>query len=128
MFLRICIWLIAAQQLQSLVKPSWRYEVIQPHPELEMYKITLLVLAGLLLSPATASAERIKRKPPTENEEARIASEQAMNDGGLRPGDIVATDRGFLQFRGFAADGSSQFQPVPNPTASSKKPEPRTSR
>lgn len=93
-----------------------------------MYRFTLLVLAALLLLPATASAERIKRKPPTENEEARIASEQAMNDGGLRPGDIVATDRGFLEFRGFAADGSSQFQLVPNPTSSSKKREPGGSR
>jgi hypothetical protein len=85
-----------------------------------MNKITLLVLVGLLLSPFAASPERIKRKPPTESEEARIASDQAMNDGGLRPGDIVATDRGFLQFRGLATDGSPQFLQVPNPTSSSK--------
>ena len=29
----------------------------------------------------------------------------AMNDNLLRKGDIVATDRGFVIFRGMAADG-----------------------
>jgi hypothetical protein len=65
---------------------------------------------------------RIKRKPPTELEAARIASDTAMNDSLLQKGDIVATDRGFFVFRGLAPDGySNDFVPIPNPVPQRKK-------
>lgn len=67
----------------------------------------------------TASAQehgRIIRKLPSTTEADRIASDMAMNDGLLRKGDIVVTDRGFFVFRGVLADGfSNDFGPVPNP-------------
>jgi hypothetical protein len=88
----------------------------------KMYRITLLVFVAWLLSAFAASAERIKRKPPTESEAARAASDQAMNDGTLQPGDIVATDRGFLQFRGLGTDGTVDFVPVQNPVRRSVSP------
>jgi hypothetical protein len=69
----------------------------------------------------TASAERIKRKPPNDKEAARIASEQALNDGNLQKGDIVSTDQGFFEFRGLAQDGSFEFVPIPNPLSAKKK-------
>ena len=96
--------------------------------EYQMNRITLLVLVVLLQSALQASAERIKRKPPTDIEAARIASDEAMNDGNLREGDIVSTDRGFFQFRGIAPDGSFNFLPVPNPLSSSKKETPGSPR
>ena len=67
----------------------------------------------MLFLGVTASAQehgRIKRKPPTAAEAERAASEQSMNDSLLRKGDIVATDRGFLVFRGQAADGINEFR------------------
>ena len=85
-----------------------------------MVRITILTAVALLQAASTASAERIKRKPPTEAEAARIASDQAMSDN-LRKGDIVSTDRGFLQFRGFKQDGNPEFAPVPNPLSSGKR-------
>ena len=85
-----------------------------------MSRITLLIMLALLQFTLPASAERIKRKPPTEIEAARIASDQAMSDGMLHKGDVVATDRGFFQFRGLAPDGSPDFLPVPNPLSPSK--------
>jgi hypothetical protein len=78
-----------------------------------MSGISLLVAFALLLSACAASAERIKRKPPTDIEASRIASDQAMRDGMLRMADVVATDRGFFQFRGLAPDGSSDFLAIP---------------
>jgi hypothetical protein len=72
---------------------------------------------ALSLPAFAASAERIKRNPPTGIEAARIASDQAMSDGMLRTGDVVATDRGFFQFRGLAPNGNADFVPVPNPLA-----------
>ena len=77
-----------------------------------MYRISALVAVTLAASILCASAERIKRKPPDAE---RVASEQAMNDGGLRRGDIISTDHGFLQLRGLKADGSYDFAPVSNP-------------
>ena len=91
-----------------------------PLPASQMSRITLLIAFVLLQSALSASAERIKRKPPNETEAARIASDQAMSDGMLREGDVVATDRGFFQFRGQAPDGSSDFVAVPNPLSTSK--------
>jgi hypothetical protein len=85
-----------------------------------MSRISLLVAFVLLQSVFAASAERIKRKPPTDIEASRIASDQAKSDGMLRIGDVVATDRGFFQFRGLAPDGSSDFLAVPNPLSPSK--------
>ena len=85
-----------------------------------MSRITVLIVFVMLQSALSASAERIKRKPPTEIEAARIASDQAMSDGMLHKGDVVATDRGFFQFRGLAPDGSADFLPVPNPLSPSK--------
>jgi hypothetical protein len=80
-----------------------------------MVQVITLVALVLLQSAPIASAERIKRKPPTEIEAARIASDQAMSDGMLQIGDVVVADRGFLQFRGLAPDGSSEFFAIPNP-------------
>jgi hypothetical protein len=91
-----------------------------PLPARQMSRITLLIAFALLQFTLSASAERIKRKPPTEIEAARIASDQAMSDGTLHKGDVVATDRGFFQFRGLASDGSPDFLPVPNPLSPSK--------
>ena len=86
-----------------------------------MYRITALFALTLLQLVVSASAERIKRKPPTDTEAARLASDQAMSDGTLHVGDVIATDRGFFQFRGLRPDGSSDFTPVPNPLSSAKK-------
>ena len=80
-----------------------------------MYRTAILVLAMLLAPMLGAVAERIKRKSPDEAERARLASEQVLNDGDLRTGDVIATDRGFFQLRGFNVDGSYDLAPVPNP-------------
>jgi hypothetical protein len=80
-----------------------------------MYRITILVLVMLSAPIFGAMAERIQRKPPDEAERARRASEQVLNDGDLRTGDIISTDRGFFQIRGLNVDGSYDLAPVPNP-------------
>jgi hypothetical protein len=65
---------------------------------------------------------RIRKRSPTEFEAARIASDMAMNDSLLRKGDVVVTDRGFLIFRGLAADGiNNDFVPIPNPLPTASK-------
>jgi hypothetical protein len=79
-----------------------------------MYRVILIAIV-LFQSASNGFAERIKRKPPDDAELARLASDQAMNDGILRKGDIIATDRGFLQLRGLKKDGSYDFAPIPNP-------------
>jgi hypothetical protein len=101
----------------TLISSSTR----RPCPARQVSRITLLIAVALLQSMLAASAERIKRKPPTEIEAARIASDQAMSDGMLRQGDIIATDCGFVQFRGLAPDGSVDFVSVPNPLTTSKR-------
>jgi hypothetical protein len=53
------------------------------------------------------SAEGIKRPPPDEAQLARIAVEDAMNDGSLQTGDIIVTTKGFVRFLGMKPDGSS---------------------
>jgi hypothetical protein len=87
-------------------------------------RIALSMLACCLLLTASASAQehgRIKRKPPTNLEAERIASEIVMNDSLLQKGDIVVTDRGFFVFRGLAVDGYTyEFSPVPNPLSASR--------
>ena len=80
-----------------------------------MVRVIALIALVLLQHASTASAERIKRKPPTEIEAARVASDQAMSDGTLQIGDVVVTDRGYFQFRGQSPDGSSEFLAIPNP-------------
>ena len=79
-------------------------------------------LALLLMVPLAASAERIKRPPPSEAELARIAVDDAMNDGSLQIGDIIATGKGYVRFRGVKADGSSDFEIVENPWSREKQP------
>jgi hypothetical protein len=85
----------------------------------------MLVPVGCLLLAVTASAQehgRIKRKPPTDLEAERIASDMAMSDTLLQRGDIVATDRGFFVFRGLAPDGfTNDFAPIPNPLPAKKQ-------
>jgi hypothetical protein len=84
----------------------------------------LLIVSALSVALAASAQEhgRIKRKPPSAIEAERIASEMAMNDGLLRKGDIVATDRGFFIFQGLAADGvSNDFAPISNPVPLGKK-------
>jgi hypothetical protein len=90
-----------------------------------MGRIKFLLVLSIAISATAASAQehgRIKRKPPSEAEAERIASDMAMNDSLLRRGDIVATDRGFFIFRGLAADGiANDFVPVPNPISAGGK-------
>lgn len=75
----------------------------------------------LLLSCFEASAQRIKRRSPTPAEAARVASDMAINDSLLKTGDIVVTDRGFLLYRGLAADGvAGDFVAVPNPLSTNR--------
>ncbi len=87
-----------------------------------MRALLLMILWTLAISPLIAQESgRIKRKPPTPAEAARQAAELAMNDGLLRKGDIVVTDRGFVVFQGVAADGlTNEFAPVANPIRSPK--------
>jgi hypothetical protein len=57
-----------------------------------------------------------ERYAPTQEEEARAASERVLNDDSLQPGDIVSTDRGLFVFRGTADQPpkSEDFVPWPN--------------
>jgi hypothetical protein len=87
--------------------------------------LLVVCLLLLLLPPFEAEAQehgRIKSKRPTQAEADHMASESAINDSILRKGDIVVTDRGFLMFRGFLADGTTgDFVPVPNPMSNAKR-------
>jgi hypothetical protein len=86
--------------------------------------IGCLLVAFALLPPRVEAQEhgRIKRKPPTQAEAERIASESAMTDSILRNGDIVVTSRGFFVFRGFLEDGTTaNFVQVPNPMSNTRK-------
>jgi hypothetical protein len=84
-----------------------------------------LLTVCLLLPPVEVVAQehgRVKWKRPTQAEADRMVSESVMTDSILRKGDIVATDRGFLMFRGFLADGmTGDFVSVPNPLSNAKK-------
>lgn len=80
----------------------------------------------VLLSCCGASAERIKKPPPTPAEAEQQASDMAVKDSLLRSGDIVATGRGFLMYRGVAADGvTGNFVLIPNPLRHDKQNKPR---
>jgi hypothetical protein len=87
------------------------------------YLASITLIGSVIVSDVAVSAEtgRIKRPPPDASELERIASETAMNDGLLRKGDIVVTDRGFFVFRGVGPDGYTfEFSPVPNPNSSGR--------
>src|SRR5260370_5285450 len=91
-----------------------------------MKRIKYLLVLSFLQPAFSASAEehngRIKKRPPGIIEAERIASDMAMNDSLLRKGDVIATDRGFLVFRGLAPDGiTNDFESIPNPVPSPKK-------
>lgn len=75
----------------------------------------ICVVAAVTGAVAGEEHGRIKRPRATLADEARRASEDAMNDSILRKGDIVSTDHGFLLFQGHAADGSPAFVAVRNP-------------
>ena len=82
------------------------------------FLLSIILIAAVTTSGIAAAAEtgRIKRKPPDATEAERIASETVMNDSLLQKGDIVVSDRGFLVFRGLAADGYTyEFSPVSHP-------------
>lgn len=81
-----------------------------------------LLFAALIMSSCVpgngnaAESARIKRPPPSAEELQNAAVEIAKNDGLLRQGDIVATGRGFLKFKGVSADGYTyEFEPVADP-------------
>lgn len=85
----------------------------------------LIVCSALIfldwIGRAEAEALRVKRPPPSVEEAQDIAVDIAKNDGLLRQGDIVVTPRGFLVFKGVAADGfTNEFEPVPNPLNQSR--------
>jgi hypothetical protein len=92
---------------------------------IQMKRLGRVLVACLLLPPSAAWAQehgRIKRKPPTQAEADRIASDSAITDSILRKGDIVVTDRGFFMFRGVSADGmTGDFVAVPNPMSNARK-------
>jgi hypothetical protein len=88
-----------------------------------MTRIARLVMAFSLMLPCLAASaqERIKKRPPTPAEAERIASDMVINDSLLQRGDIVATDRGFLIYRGPAPDGvAGDFVAVPNPMSANQ--------
>ena len=76
-----------------------------------------LVAAGCAFVPVTCSPQesaRIRRPPQNYDESQDLAVEVAKNDGLLRQGDIIVTRRGFLVFKGVAADGyTNEFELVP---------------
>jgi hypothetical protein len=85
-----------------------------------MIRIVGLVIAVSLVLPCfeAAAVERNKKRPA---EAERIASDMVMTDSLLQKGDIVATDRGFLLYRGLASDGvSGDFVAIPNPLSANK--------
>src|SRR5947209_1817990 len=90
-----------------------------------MRYVVSLVLIGSVIASDVVSAEtgRVKRPPPDVSELELIASETAMNDGLLRKGDIVVTDRGFFVFLGPAPDGvTNEFARVPDPALQANQP------
>lgn len=82
--------------------------------------VTLIAIFQLGCDAIAGDRGRIKKKPPTSSEVDRIASDTVMNDGSLRRGDIVSTDRGFYLYRGLGPDGyTNEFVRIPNPLPSS---------
>jgi hypothetical protein len=96
----------------------------KPRADKDRMRTSFLIVLCLLVAGAAPAQEgnRIKRKPPTPAEAEQQAADMAVNDSLLRQGDIVVTGRGFVRFRGLAADGvTGQFEPVPNPLLAGKK-------
>jgi hypothetical protein len=93
---------------QNEAKISNLHQHIRPlSPELiteqhrpAIYRTIALLAFVLLQSVVSPSAERIKRKPLTDIEAARLASDQAMNDGTLHSG--VMSSRQKAAFFNFA--------------------------
>lgn len=86
----------------------------------------ILVLSSMVLVffgvAQAQESGRIKRRPPTPAEVERQAIDMAKSDSLLRKGDIVATDRGFIVFRGLSEDGvTNDFAPVQIPFPKGKK-------
>src|SRR5579871_3639559 len=80
------------------------------------HAITAFVLAGIIAAASAQDGGRIKRKRLTAREAERLISETVMNDGSLKTGDVVATDRGFFVFEGVSPDGLTyEFRPIANP-------------
>lgn len=91
-------------------------------PTVRVTFLTAILAVATMLPAAAQETGRIKRKPPTAAEIAREAVDLAMNDSLLRKGDIIATDRGFVVFRGIAPDGfTHEFEPVASPMARSPR-------
>jgi hypothetical protein len=57
-----------------------------------------------------------ERYTPSPADKAQVASERALNDDSLQPGDIVSTDKGLFVFRGQPDQPptSEDFVPLPN--------------
>lgn len=87
-------------------------------------RVAALVAAGCMFASGDCFSQapnRIKRPPPSFDELQTLAVEMAKSDGLLRRGDIIVTSRGFLIFKGLAADGyTNEFEPVPNPLNQSR--------
>jgi hypothetical protein len=63
---------------------------------------------------ANARTQTPPPSPPASNPLEAEASDRVVNDPTLRPGDIVATDRGFFVFVGRDEEHqSSDFVPIP---------------
>lgn len=91
--------------------------------------ICVVSFATLVGADFAHAGDRVRRLPPTPEEEARIASETAMNDGLLQKGDIVVTDRGFFVFRGVGEDGYTyDFAPIENPLTAGRSAPPADER
>ena len=78
-------------------------------------------LVLLLMFPLAASAERIKRPP--ELGRARPDRHRSSDERWhLQIGDIIATGKGYVRFRGVKADGSYDFESDGNPWFQEKQP------
>jgi hypothetical protein len=117
---RACLLLVAwlpltsatpalAQEIESfsdseLTREQWQPRVEQARRRSEEF------VAGAL--------NRTAESPPfdVEDDAAEAADQRAMNDPDLRPGDIIATRRGFLVFVGRDENHrASNFVPAANP-------------
>lgn len=110
-----------AASVKHLAKaPVWRrVEMVDETASLQAMSWTTLLMVLIVFCSSTCHADEskwLKRPPPSFEQQQSVAAEMAKNDGLLRQGDIIATDRGFLVFKGVAADGyTNEFAPLPNP-------------
>jgi hypothetical protein len=54
----------------------------------------------------------IYQEQETSQEEIREQINRALDDDGLRPGDVVSTNDGFLRFEGTSPDNKRIFSPL----------------